>query len=508
MPVHKEISIFSTITNISILFLKLFIVYIKSWFNRKPNCPKSIDCNPYESEECVKDKIIKAKDINEIVSIFGYKAREHVVTTRDGYLLCIHKLEKFNTQDKEEQLNLENTNKKNSNKIVYLHHGLLTNSELWCLGSKKEKTLPYLLVDLGYEVWLGNNRGNKYSRKHLKLSASSVEFWDFSLDEFSYFDIPDIICYIDKFYERQKNLGNLDVSSMNSSRSTSGSTTPVIGGSTTTLNEPPPIKSSKNQIIYIGFSQGCSQLFASLSLFPEFNDKISLFIGLSPAIIPQNLNHPIFKIIVDQTAHDNSFLYSLFGRRAIFPSVSFWSTFFGPILYEKIVDKSLMLLFGWSNQNINNEQKKVGYPHMFSNSSVKSLLHWFQIIRAKRFQMFDETCSTGLTKLSSLSDSAKVKGNRVTPFPINDHLKIPMVLFCGDSDILVDMEKTKSLILDSNKAMTNKLEIIMCESYEHMDTLWGNDVYELVFSKILKKLENLNGDEGNNNKLGDELKLD
>ena len=31
----------------------------------------------------------------------------------------------------------------------------MTNSELFVLGTNKYKTLPYLLVDLGYEVWLG-----------------------------------------------------------------------------------------------------------------------------------------------------------------------------------------------------------------------------------------------------------------------------------------------------------------------------------------------------------------
>ena len=81
---------------------------------------------------------------------------------------------------------------------------------------------------------------------------------------------------------------------------------------------------------------------------------------------------------------------------------------------------------------------------MFSNSSVKSLLHWFQIIKAGRFQMFEETCCYGITKLSCLSHKLKQKGNRVAPFPIADHLDVPMVLFYGDNDILVDINKTKT----------------------------------------------------------------
>ncbi|CAI5757220.1 unnamed protein product [Candida verbasci] len=439
MPVHEEISIISSIFNLSIIVTKVVIFYLSILLGFKPTT-KSVEA---KDEISSKSKLINAKDISEIVSVSGYRIKEYVVTTNDGYLLVLHKLESKTP-----------TNQAPPKGIVYFHHGLLTCSELWVLGSEHNKTLPYLLLDLGYEIWLGNNRGNKYSRKHLKLSASNPKFWDFSLDEFSYFDIPNSLNYIQNYYNDLQD----------------------------------------NKIIYIGFSQGCSQLFASLSLHPQLNNQIKLFVGLSPAIIPQNLSHPIFKMIVSQTANDNSFLYSLFGRRAILSSVAFWSTILGPEIYEKIVDKSLILLFGWNGENISNPQKEIGYPHLFSNSSVKSLLHWFQIIKANRFQMFDETCSTGLTKLMNLSKKSKIIGNKTIPFPITDHLNVPMYLFYGDNDILVDIERIKSLIVDSNHAMINKLEVNLCQGYEHMDTLWGNNVYEDVFKRIIDKLDRLDGD--------------
>lgn len=39
--------------------------------------------------------------------------------------------------------------------------------------------LAFLLSDMGYDVWLGNFRGNMYCKKHVSMSKDNPKFWDF-----------------------------------------------------------------------------------------------------------------------------------------------------------------------------------------------------------------------------------------------------------------------------------------------------------------------------------------
>lgn len=56
--------------------------------------------------------------------------------------------------------------------------------------------LAFYLVEDGYDVWLGNVRGNTYGRVHTNYTIRDPKFWDFSIDDIGLRDLPQQIKYI------------------------------------------------------------------------------------------------------------------------------------------------------------------------------------------------------------------------------------------------------------------------------------------------------------------------
>ncbi|KAL8809391.1 MAG: hypothetical protein Q9200_003458 [Gallowayella weberi] len=370
--------------------------------------------------------VANAADFVDLCSLFGYYAEEHVVQTGDGYLLGLHRL---GWRKGEEGLRVNAGEESIRKPVVYMHHGLLMNSEVWVCLTEKERCLPFMLVDKGYDVWLGNNRGNKYSKKSIRASPTSYAFWDFSMDQFAFHDIPDSIGYV-----------------------------------LATTCQP--------SLSYIGFSQGTAQAFATLSIHPTLNDKIDVFIALAPAMSPAGLRHKVVDALIKASP---DVLFLTFGRRSILSSATMWQAILYPPIFVRVIDMSLAFLFNWGSKNISVHQKLAAYPHLYSFTSTKSVVHWFQIIRNKSFQMYDDDVQ------APLSLGASERYYKVAKFPTRN-IKTPIVLVYGGSDSLVDI----NVMLRELPKHTVAKEI---PHFEHLDFLWAEHVETLVHPQVFEALE-------------------
>ncbi|KAK9374295.1 Alpha/Beta hydrolase protein [Lipomyces chichibuensis] len=372
-------------------------------------------------ERTIVQEICSAGGFVDICEIYGYRVEEHIVKTTDGYLLGVHRIYQSKREVANEVL-------PKGKPIVYLHHGLLMNSEVWVCLTDPKRCLPFLLVERGYDVWLGNNRGNKYSKKHVFLQSTESAFWNFSMDEFALYDIPDTIDYI-LSTTCQKNLA------------------------------------------YIGFSQGSAQAFAALSLHPGLNDKVKVFVALAPAMAPGGLSIGIVDALIKASP---TIMFFFFGRKAILSSAIFWQSIMYPPLFVRLIDRSLIFLFNWHGKHISFHQKVAAYAHLYSFASVKTVVHWFQIMRHSCFQMFDDEPSSPVR----LYGQAFYK---VAQFPTRN-IRSPIYLMYGTADSLVDIDAML-------KELPRHAVAIPVEDHEHLDIIWGKDVQKIVIPQVLNVLE-------------------
>lgn len=113
------------------------------------------------------------------------------------------------------------------------------------------------MADLGYDVWLGNARGNRYSRRHIFLNPDGGRtdrrrFWEFSWHQIGTIDLPDMIDHVLE-------------------------------------------QTGFERIHYIGHSQGTTSFFVMASELPAYNDKIIAMQALAPVAFMSNLRSPIIR---------------------------------------------------------------------------------------------------------------------------------------------------------------------------------------------------------------------
>jgi len=117
-------------------------------------------------ERAFVERIRTATDFESLCAIFDYYPEEHIVQTRDGYMLGLHRL----PNKKGEKGKAGRKGRSVEKPVVYLHHGayalrvnvgplkactgLLMNSEVWVCLTAEERALPFILVEKGYDVWV------------------------------------------------------------------------------------------------------------------------------------------------------------------------------------------------------------------------------------------------------------------------------------------------------------------------------------------------------------------
>ncbi|EJW70656.1 hypothetical protein WUBG_18435, partial [Wuchereria bancrofti] len=107
---------------------------------------------------------------NEIIAYYGYPSETHTVTTDDGYILELHRIPGGKAA---------NYSKNESKSVVFLQHGFIGSSAVW-VTNLPNQSAAFLFADAGFDVWMGNVRGNTYSTKHVEYTQNDLKYWKFT----------------------------------------------------------------------------------------------------------------------------------------------------------------------------------------------------------------------------------------------------------------------------------------------------------------------------------------
>ncbi|XP_004369971.1 lysosomal acid lipase/cholesteryl ester hydrolase isoform X1 [Trichechus manatus latirostris] len=357
-------------------------------------------------------------NVSEIISYWGFPSEEHLVETEDGYILCLHRIPHGR----------QNHSDKGPKTVVYLQHGLLADSSNW-ITNLANSSLGFILADAGFDVWMGNSRGNTWSRKHRTLSVSQDEFWAFSFDEMANYDLPASINFI--------------------------------------LS-----KTGQEQLYYVGHSQGTTIGFIAFSRIPELAKRIKMFFALAPVVSLNFVTSPLAKL-----AHMPDLIYKdLFGAKDFLPEnaiVKWLGTHVcSQVILRKLCENIMFVLCGFNEKNLNMSRVDVYITHSPAGTSVQNMIHWSQAVKSPNFQAFD----WGSTARNYFHY------NQTYPPTYNvKDMPVPTAVWNGGRDSLADVSDVSILLTQ----ITNLVYHKYLPEWEHLDFIWGLDAPWRMYNELV-----------------------
>lgn len=261
----------------------------------------------------------------------GFQVEQHKVTTDDGYVLTV-----FRIPGKIGELR---TNKP----PVFFQHGILDSADCWIMNTA-DVAPAFVAARAGYDVWLGNSRGNKYSKEHIKLDPYYSSFWMFDWQQMGDHDIPAVTEHIIR-----------------------------------TTGHP--------KIAYVGHSQGTTQLFYALAHNENyFKDKISIFVALGPVMQLTNVKSGILWFLAQYDFLVINACQTL-GIYDIFPANWLTTGVFRLICgtIPAICEFGVNIIADENTALDKADRLQTYMGHFPSGTSLRTLIHFSQIIQTSKF---------------------------------------------------------------------------------------------------------------------------
>ncbi|XP_075169084.1 lipase 3-like [Haematobia irritans] len=371
------------------------------------------------------------KTIFDRIERAGYASKSYDVYTKDGYGIRIFRLRNSSSS-------WEDAAQISTRPIVLLMHGMTTSADCWILESLTHP-LAYDLVNSGYDVWLGNTRGNTYGQMHLHMSSYDREFWRFSLHEVGTIDLPHIMDFI--------------------------------------LTE-----TQADSLHYVGHSQGTTIALILLSTNGEYNRKFKSITMLAPSANLTFVTTPL------------RYISPIMGR-PLYSTFEDWALF-RPMIVRKLLGMErcrrvgatskycsffVYNFFGGYSAYINRSMLPEIYDTHPATCSIRQILHYAQIHQSRMFRQYDFGPEGNLLHYNhSIPPEYNLR---------NLNLRFPIHLFYSRDDQLSALKDVEILAeILGNSSISHFIDL---KHFAHIDFIWASNIREVINRPVLTIIRNV-----------------
>ncbi|XP_075150306.1 lipase 1 [Haematobia irritans] len=347
-------------------------------------------------------------DTAQLIAKYNYPIETHYATTKDNYIVQIHRIPKPGAPP------------------VFLMHGLIDSSATWIIMGP-EKALGYYLSDMGYDVWMGNARGNRYSRNHTELDPdTNAEFWQFSWHEIGIYDLPASIDYVLK-------------------------------------------ETGYRKLGYFGHSQGTTSFWVMCSMHPEYNEKIAIMHALAPVAFMKHLKSPLLPYAKNMAKIPGETIREFLRRTKIL-----WETCFANKMSEDLCVRIYYQVVGKDVEQTNATLFPVIFGHIPAGCNLKQITHYIQLVENDRFCQFDYGSEKNMKHYQQPSPP---------DYPL-EKITAPVALYYTYNDNLSSELDVQRLA----KLLPNVIEDCLYphKKWNHMTMSWGIDARELAHKRMIE----------------------
>ncbi|KFP48357.1 Lipase member M, partial [Cathartes aura] len=321
--------------------------------------------------------------------------------------------------------------------VVLLQHGLVLEGSNW-VTNLPNSSLGFIFADAGYDVWIGNSRGNSWSQKHREFEFHHQEYSAYSFHEMAMCDLPATINYILQ-------------------------------------------KTEQEQLYYVAYSQGTTTGFIAFSSIPELDRKIKMFFTLAPTTTNSNMKSPLARLF----DLPEGLVKLILGRTVVFDKGEILQQVISSLcsypIFKTFCSLVLYLPGGFTN-SLNVVREQCGSPVTSSVFLMVPPNAWIINTALLLFQLYQ----TGEFKYYDYGSDNMLHYNQTTsPFYELENMKAPLAAWYGGRDWISAPEDVDITLA----RITNVAYKKYIPEFVHFDFLWGMQVYEQVYKEILELME-------------------